>query len=320
LLPDDEPSISHSDYLPLLPHPAVDADAAVVALRNDRFELSLSYFLKAGQWMDAAYVGERVLTLPELRKYVDEMNPLAIKNDMGLRIDALVEMRSLLAKRMVREDQEAAARPYFNEENQQTLDRYLAALNQGQNAKLPAPERARGWWDAAHIAAGGRLMATVAGPDHLWEFATASSSVAQVRRLERQAKESYDADPSRDVTKPAKSYEPVKFGVPPSTEEKKRLAKHVLQYEYPSHYLWVAAALAKKAAALLPAASEEKADVLNTAGTWMFDRDEKREEEFFFTIKETCPNTEIGQQVLKAKHTIPISGPWSSKLPVEDAR
>jgi tetratricopeptide (TPR) repeat protein len=310
-IPDSTPHVA--DYAPLPPRSAVYADAAVVALRNDHYETSLAYFLEAGLWSDAAYVGERVMTLPELRKYVDAMKPQTIKNDLGDSIDAHEGLRSLLARRMVREDQEAAARPYFTEEDQKTLDRYLAALKQAQQTKLPAKERARAWWDAACIAQDGSLLRTSSGPDSMWEWQNGASSLPQLRRLGKEMASEFDG-PSRDVTRPAKSYKPMKFGVAPSAEEKKRLAKHVLPYEYPSHYLWVGAALAKKAAALLPAGSEEKADVLNTAGSWMFDRDEKREEEFFFAIKATCPDTEIGRQVLEAKHTFFIPGPWSQAL------
>jgi hypothetical protein len=307
------------DYGPLPPRSAVCADAAVVALRNDHYESALAYFLEAGLWSDAAYIAERVMTLSELKQYVDAMQPQTIKNDLGESIDALEGLRSLLARRMVREDQETAARPYFTEENQQSLDRYLAALKQAQNSKLPAKERARGWWDAACIAQNGNLLRTSGGPDDMWEWQNGAHAVPQSRRSGKEVASEFDG-PSRDVTKPAKSYKAVKFGVAPSAEEKRRLAKHGLAYEYPSHYLWVAAALAKKAAALLPAGSEEKADVLNTAGSWMFDRDEKREEEFFFAIKATCPDTEIGRQVLEAKHTSFIPGPWSAELASKDSQ
>ena len=233
---------------------------------------------------------------------------------------AALRLRWLLARRMVREDQEAAAKPYFPDAVQPILDAYLGAITKASIEKAPAEGRARGWWEAAWIAryAGLELFATEAGPDNAWQDGSFELAAIQQIRKTGQEPDYRDSDgPDSDVTKPAKKYMKVKFSVPPSAEEKKRLAKNVLSYEYRHHYRWVAAALAKKAAALLPAGSEEKADVLNTAGSWMFSRDEKREEEFFFAIKETCGKTEIGQKVLAKKHTFPLTGPWSGVVEEE---
>ncbi len=238
-----------------------------------------------------------------------------------IQADAALRLRWLLARRMVREDQEAAAKPYFPTVVQPVLEAYLAALNQASSTKSPPLERARAWWEAAWIArhAGLELFATEAGPDNAWQDGSFElSSLHQLRRTGQQPDYRDSEDTGDDVTKLPKKFMKVKFSVPPSAEEKKRLAKNVLSYEYRHHYRWVAAALAKKAAALLPAGSKEKADVLNTAGSWMFVRDQKREEEFFFAIKETCAKTAIGQKVLAKKHTFALTGPWSGTVEADD--
>ncbi len=236
--------------------------------------------------------------------------------------DALaLRLRWLLARRMVREDQEAAAKPFFPKDVQPILTAYLESIAQASNQKTPTAERARAWWKAAWIArwAGLELFATEAGPDNAWQDGSfALTDLHVLRRTGLEPDYGDEGGSNDDVTEKPKKFKKVKFSVPPSAEEKKRLGKNVLAYEYRHHYRWVAAALAKKAAALLPAGSEERADVLNTAGSWMFVRDPKREEEFFFAIKETCPKTVIGKQVLAKKHTTPLSGPWSGKVEEED--
>ena len=61
----------------------------------------------------------------------------------------------------------------------------------------------------------------------------------------------------------------------PSKEELQRLAKTKTSPDLRFHYRVVAGALAIRAADLLGDDSEELADVLNTAGQWVKDRDEK---------------------------------------------
>jgi hypothetical protein len=151
------------------------------------------------------------------------------------------------------------------------------------------------------------------GPDNCWQGGSFEGfSIATARRTGMEPDPAAVDFENTDVTRPIKTRK-IQFGVAPTVEEKKRLAKSVLPREYRYHYRWVAASLAKKAAALLADGTEEKADVLNEAGTWLFDRDVKGEEAFFDEIKRTCPNTKIGKAVLAKKHTFPQSGPWSGK-------
>jgi hypothetical protein len=223
-------------------------------------------------------------------------------------------LRWLLARRMVREDQEAAAKPYFPRVVQPLLDQYVDALKTATDKASPKSEIAKAWWKAAWIARHGgmELMGTEGVPDDTWEEGVfREANVVVGRRTGMQPGENDFVEDNEEATKPPKLTKKIKFSIAPTPEEKRRLAKHVLAYEYRFLYRWVATALAKKAAALLPDGSEEKADVLNHAGSWMFSRDEKREEELFFEIKRACPDTVIGKEVLKTKHTLPLPGPWS---------
>ena len=77
-------------------------------------------------------------------------------------------------------------------------------------------------------------------------------------------------------------------------------------------YRLIAGALAVKAAELLPDNSEELADVVNRAGLWVKDRDEKTGNRYFQIIERRCPNTEIGRTAIAKHWFIDQGGPWSS--------
>src|SRR6267142_7160325 len=87
----------------------------------------------------------------------------------------------------------------------------------------------------------------------------------------------------------------------PSKQERERLARSKITPNTRFHYRIIASAIAIKAAAFLPDNSEELADVVNRAGLWVKDRDEKLGDRYFQIIEQRCPNTEIGCAVL-AKH------------------
>src|SRR5262249_48002852 len=77
-------------------------------------------------------------------------------------------------------------------------------------------------------------------------------------------------------------------------------------------YRRIAGALAMKAAALLPDNSEELADVINQAGMWVKDRDEKVGNRYYQVLDHRGAKTKIGRAD-KAKHWfVDQNGPWST--------
>ena len=104
---------------------------------------------------------------------------------------------------------------------------------------------------------------------------------------------------------------PVRFTLPVTKEEKKRLQATKLVVERRYHYRHVAAGLAWKAAALLPDNSPEAADVLNTAGNWLKAKHEKQADRFYQAIEKRCPKTEIGKQAVAKHWFVDDTGPWS---------
>src|SRR5205823_2774971 len=97
-----------------------------------------------------------------------------------------------------------------------------------------------------------------------------------------------------------------------SQKEIQRLTANKIEPDIRFHYRLIAGALAIKAAALLPDNSEELADVVNQAGLWVKDRDEKTGNRYYQIIFRRCPKTKIGQADV-AKHWFgDQTGPWSA--------
>ena len=67
-----------------------------------------------------------------------------------------------------------------------------------------------------------------------------------------------------------------------------------------------------KAAALFPVNSDELADVVNQAGMWVKDRDEKVGNRYYQVLDHRAAKTKIGQTD-RAKHWfVDQQGPWST--------
>ena len=75
----------------------------------------------------------------------------------------------------------------------------------------------------------------------------------------------------------------------------------------------IAGALAVRAAGFLEDNTEELADVLNTAGLWVKDRDEKLGDRYFQTLKNRAPKTKIGRLALSKHWFVNKTGPWSEE-------
>ena len=86
-----------------------------------------------------------------------------------------------------------------------------------------------------------------------------------------------------------------------SAKEVQRLNTNKIAPDIRFHYRLIAGALAIKAAALLPDNSEELADVVNTAGLWVKDRDEKTGNRYMLIIERRCSKTDTGRAAIAKK-------------------
>lgn len=97
-------------------------EAAVAKLSAGAYEDSLRLLFPVAQtyWGDVAYVAERILTIDELKRFVDGLPPAAPKprrasTDEPAPRDRLEDLRALLARRLARDGRVAEALPYFPE-------------------------------------------------------------------------------------------------------------------------------------------------------------------------------------------------------------
>lgn len=98
--------------------------------------------------------------------------------------------------------------------------------------------------------------------------------------------------------------------LPPSKAELRRLHEHPITPDVRYHYRVIAARHALKAARLMEDNTEELADVLDTAGLWVKERDEKLADRIYSLIEKRCPQTQLGKAVLARHWFVDEKGPW----------
>ena len=103
----------------------------------------------------------------------------------------------------------------------------------------------------------------------------------------------------------------VKNPIQVTARERKRLEQNKIRPDVPYHYRPIAVALAMRAADLLPDNSEELADVVNTAGGWIENSDEKLGDRIFQVIDRRCSKSKLGAQASAAHGFVDVPGPWS---------
>ena len=278
-------------------------DLGAFHLERSDFVQSLDTLLNGRLWNDAAFVAERVLTLPELQKYVDDHPPET--ND---RENLRARLRYLLGRRMVREDREEEAVAYLPSPYNEVLKRYLDSLGKGHDSARPKNERARALFAAAWLARydGMELMGTEGAPDGFAEEGSfpfpdlagqfQSGTYQQVTYTDGEEKQ---------------TRVPIWLQVQPPLRE--RLTKNKIVPDLRYHYRVVAGALALQAAKLLPNDSEELADVLNHAGLWVKDEDEKLGNQYYKVIEGRARRTVIGRKALARHWFVDQNGPWSEE-------
>ncbi|MFL6539364.1 MAG: hypothetical protein ACJ8HU_01230, partial [Chthoniobacterales bacterium] len=214
----------------------------------------------------------------------------------------------LLGRRLVREDRCVDARPYLPKKYQQRLDEYVKALSDGASTKLSKEERARAWFKAAWIARydGMELMGTEGAPDgFISEGSFPEPDLAKERLTGRYVKTSYDSTGEHQQNLP--------IALKATASEKDRLTKNRIRPDVRFHYRVIAAALALRAAELLSDNAEELADVLNYAGRWSEDRDQKLSERCYNTLERRAAQTEIGRAAIAKGRFVEQDGPWSKE-------
>jgi tetratricopeptide (TPR) repeat protein len=282
-------------------------DLGALQLERAKFVPALDILRKGGLWDDMAFVAERVLSADELKAYVDQLSAQSGTTNSKDE-DTTGKLRYLLGRRLVREDRYNEAGRYLRAPYDQVLDQYVRALKNGADENLPKLERARAWFTAAWLARhdGMELMGTEGSPDgfsfggdfELPDLAKQrQSGVYEITR--------YVDGKDKTTTLP--------ITLKASKAELQRLAKNKISPDLRFHYRVIAGALAIRAAGFLEDNSAELADVVNTAGLWVKDRDERTGDRYYQILEKRCAMTDIGRAAIAKHWFVDETGPWSTE-------
>ncbi len=277
------------------------------ALRLARREYveALDAMLRGGYWTDAAYVADRVLTVDELKSYVDRAWPVSVrrKNGEGGVGDAAGEPgrvegpdpstedeggrdggrarlsgqmpRGWLAWRLVRSGRPAEARAYFSTAELPVLDAYLHALQVRQERGRPAAERATILWSAAESVMASGLSVFTAPVETEWRVSGGFDYT--------------NSPPARLM--------PVAGPIfLPATGDEVQRVRQTGATNAAWYFRYVAANLAWDAAVLMPDQKSETALVLWQAGTWLKVADPVAADRFYKALVRRCGRTLLGQE------------------------
>lgn len=302
------------------PEVTAGGDLGAIRLSRGEFVSAFRTFLDAGHFSDAYYIADAVLTIDELKRFLDEEigawekarakkkeaetesepkeAPAADESPEYLKIgweDSLFpphdELRQILARRYVRAERFAEARPYLYEQAQEALDNYLAALERSKQSNVSKAERSAAFVEAAEIMREhGSLLVDFFDP---LSIAGRSSG-----RLIDEGDYPVIAIKYGDRDKQV---------LPISKGEKDRLKKNTVADVRRRYSLYLAADLGWRAAALLPDNDEKTAQLLNRVGSWLKGRDDDAADRFYQAIERRCAKTELGKQAIKRRWFVPIT-------------
>ncbi len=237
------------------PRCRVESERGVLALSRGEYldAMERMYAGASEYWPDAAYIAERVLTVDELKGFVDRVAPVASKlvrseSDGGTSLPPAVQIRSLLARRLLRLGRDDEALRYFDDPALRKKATALIAARRAGNAWTHIG-RAEALFHQARIARqdGMELLGTELAPD----FAQFDGEYAY---------DEFKLQPAGFVGK----------------DEPKRVSASATLPGQRFHYRYVAADLARQAASLVPPRSQAYAALMCDATGWVLDTDPKR--------------------------------------------
>ena len=236
------------DYETVQPKCRVDGESAILALQRGDYLQAFDQLYRSQSiyWYDAATVAERVLTLDELKQYVDTQVPAppALSQqdrDNYVPLPVAANLRNLLGRRLLREGRYDEAPGYFDNAVLQAKAKWYGELRNDAESKWWPTKRAFAYYYAATVARydGMELLGYEMSPD----YATFGGNYSL---------EAPD----------------LKVGPLIAEGEVQRRQATVAQPDERFHYRYIATALASKAADHLPHTSQAFASVLCKASTW----------------------------------------------------
>ncbi|GMV93376.1 MAG: hypothetical protein AMXMBFR82_31540 [Candidatus Hydrogenedentota bacterium] len=299
--PPDAPT-GPGEFGPLPPEQEiVQSEIGVLLLGRQDYVNALDALMRSPYWMDAAYVAERVLTIDELRAYIDAHRDDPVFSDTFTErfwyegdLPKLSMLEYLLARRYARQGQweEAAALlPDTEQAQAEALRRLLAfataplpsksfaasisgfvsGLFGAEEKRVIDRDRANAFYNAAELTRrhGMELMGTELDPD--W-FALGGNyeltGISQLR-ADSNIRENADYDPALVQTLTA------------SDDELQRASANAPDPDKRFHYRYTAAGLMWNAAQYLPDNDIKCASALYWGGVYLEHRDPQAADKFY---------------------------------------
>lgn len=136
-------SVTREEVLPVT---LIQGELGVLLLGRQNYVEAFDSLLHAGFWMDAAYICDRVLTIDEFKRYVDEhASDPDLSTPIGAELSRADVIRYTLARRLARVGRLAEAAAYYPPSLQDAARKLASALEAGK-ANEP-PEVSQGYWD-----------------------------------------------------------------------------------------------------------------------------------------------------------------------------
>ncbi len=236
------------DYETLQPKCRVEGESAILALQRGDYLQAFDQLYRSQSiyWFDAATVAERVLTLEELKHYVDTQvpapPPLSQQDrDNYVPLPVAASLRNLLGRRLLREGHYEQAPAYFDNDGLRHKARLYGEQRLAADSAWWPTRRAAALFNAAWTARewGMDILGYEMAPD----YATLGGNFTLAN-------------------------DELKVGPLVAEDEVKRQQASAAQPDQRYHYRFVATALASKAADNLPHTSQAFAAVLCEASGW----------------------------------------------------
>ena len=248
-------------------------ELALLYISFKNYKEALKVTLLSGDWQEASYVAEDVLSLGELEEFVKGREREADNKKPGSGLEA--RLRYLLARRLARSGSLSGALPYFPKLQRAFAEQLLASQAMGANTGLSAEERGLARADAARALyyGGEPIYAAENEPDYLINEGREAVGGLWQRQL-RSRRGSQLAPLSDDEDKRVQSNRP-------SETARERCLKLAVDE------VW-------QAAELLPDNSQALAELFCEAGKWTENCDEKTARALYDALVERCPDTKLG--------------------------
>lgn len=163
------------NYESVQPKCRVEGESAILALQRGDYLQAFDqlYRGQSNYWYDAAAVAERVLTVDELKQYVDAQVPAppALSQedrDNYVPLPVAASLRNLLGRRLLREGRFDEAPAYFDNPDLQNKARAYGQLRQDAESKWWPTRRAEAYFHASWMARkwGMELLGYEMAPDY----------------------------------------------------------------------------------------------------------------------------------------------------------